>query len=113
MLQGKVKQALKLVNEDNDVTGVHELDDSIRTILESKHPPPQPAMNDALVQNQENQVVEEVIFEDINASMIQKAAKDTFGSGRPTKVDSEILKFGNSFYAQKHSETCQTHFVKK
>ena len=38
MLIGEVGKALKLVNEQNDIAGVHKLDERIRTILESKHP---------------------------------------------------------------------------
>ena len=94
MLQGKVKQALKLVNEDNDITGVHELDDEIRMILESKHPPAEPITEEAIVQNQLPRTpVESVIFEEINASSIKDAARNTFGSGGPTKVDSDVWKF--------------------
>ena len=90
MLQGKVKQALKLVNEDNNIDGVHTLTDEIRNILESKHPDPEPVENDNIQPNRN--IVEEVIFEDIHCDAVKKAAKSTFGSGGPTKIDSEIWK---------------------
>ena len=60
MLQGKVKQALKLVNEDNNIDDVHTMTEEIRNILESKHPDPKPVKNDNIQSNRN--IVEEVIF---------------------------------------------------
>ena len=38
MLEGKVKQALKLIDADNDVRGIHEVNAQVRGILQDKHP---------------------------------------------------------------------------
>ena len=38
MLEGKVKQALKLVDANSEITGVHPLTPSVKAILEEKHP---------------------------------------------------------------------------
>ncbi len=38
MLAGKVKQALKFINNNNDIKGVHTPTNEIQGILKEKHP---------------------------------------------------------------------------
>ena len=38
MMEGKVKQALRLVDSDNVITGVHEMSEEIKRALQAKHP---------------------------------------------------------------------------
>ena len=78
MLLGKVKQALKLANEQEDIAGVHTLDD-------------EPASEDAILP-QEEQHVEPVTYEQINAEAVERAARNMSGSGGPTQVDADIWK---------------------
>ena len=92
MLLGKVKQALKLINEENDIAGLHDITEDIREVLQSKHPNGESVKEEAILPDL-NQTVEPVIYEEINAEVIKKAAKDTFGSGGPTQVDADIWKF--------------------
>ena len=89
MLEGKVKQALKLIDENNGIVGVHKLTDSIKDDLEAKHPDGQDTvdLNDHLAPD-----VQEVIFEEITSETIVNAARNTSGSGGPTKVDAEIWR---------------------
>ena len=91
MLMGKVKQALKLIDANNDIAGVHEINEEIRELLQVKHPQGEPAQEQILVQA-EDERVEEVIFEEINADRVKNAARNTSGSGGPTKVDADIWK---------------------
>ena len=91
MLQGKVRQALKLVNADTDVCGVHKMNDAIRNILQEKHPAAEEAQDNVL-DNSAVLRVEDVIFERINGSLVQQSAQNTSGSGGPTKIDAEIWK---------------------
>ena len=91
MMEGKVKQALKLVNTDNVIAGVHVISDEIRASLQAKHPDAAEAEDRVLLEGDVPRV-EEVIFEDINAQVIQATAKKTFGSGGPTRVDADTWK---------------------
>ena len=60
-MSGKVRQALKLVDADSDVVGVHKIDDQIRKTLLEKHPPAEQPQPDVL-DDAEIGRVEEVIF---------------------------------------------------
>ena len=91
MMAGKVKQALKLVDTDNVIAGVHVINDDIRDTLQAKHPEAAEADERALLDGDVPRV-EEVIFEEINAKAIQASAKKTFGSGGPTRVDADMWK---------------------
>ena len=76
MLEGKVRQALKLVDANSDIAGVHSMSEEIREKLQDKHPArrqPDPSVLEETIP----QRVESVIFEGIDAAMIQKAAKET------------------------------------
>ena len=83
-MAGNVKQALKLVDTENTIAGVHVINDNIRAILQAKHPEP------AEADERDAPRVEEVIFEEIDGKAIQESAKKTFGSGGPTKADADI-----------------------
>ena len=91
MLEGKVKQALKLVDANSEITGVHPLTPSVKAILEEKHPDAA-ELDQSTLADQEIPRVEEVIFEGIDGHAIQVAAKNVFGSGGPTKVDADLMK---------------------
>ena len=74
MMTGKVRQALKLVDADSEVTGVHAMNDEIREVLQRKHPDAEEVQQMAMNQS-EVPVVENVIFEEINASTVIKSAE--------------------------------------
>ena len=76
MLEGKIKQALKLVDADNDVTGVHELTTRVRHLLLQKHPIASEIHPSAVVQP-DLEPAEEVIFEAVDGKAIQDAAYTT------------------------------------
>ena len=91
MMAGKVRQALKLVDADSEVLGVHAMNDEIREVLQRKHPEAEQAQPQAMDQS-EVPAVENVIFEEINASMVIKSAEGTSGAGGPTRLDAEGWK---------------------
>ena len=91
MLLGKVRQALKLVDTENDIAGIHKLTEEIRGTLEGKHPNAEPARETALSM-EDASPVEEVIFEEIDVQKVQRASKNTSGSGGPTKIDADTWK---------------------
>ena len=86
MLVGKVKQALSFINSDDDVTGVHTPTDEIKNILKVKHPNSEPASPDVLlpVTSPPPQLV---VFENIDAELVQKCSMSLRGSGGPTLID--------------------------
>ena len=63
----------------------------VMQVLQEKHPKPEPINTDVFNQA-EPAKVEEVLFEAIDSSAIQKVAKNVNGSGGPTKIDADILK---------------------
>ena len=91
MLLGKVSQALKLIDANSDISGVHELNDEIMQKLHDKHPKPQPP-DERVLHDGELPQVQEVVFEEINGSLIQEIAKKMSGSGGPTRVDADVWK---------------------
>ena len=48
MLEGQVRKAMKLIDADSNITGVHELTDRVRQTLQEKHLKGQIANSDAL-----------------------------------------------------------------
>ena len=48
MMEGKVRDALKLVNADTDVCGVHTMSERVRETLKDKHPVAEPAQAEVL-----------------------------------------------------------------
>ena len=91
MAEGNVKQALKLVDADNEITGVHAINDHVRNVLLDKHPVGEDINPEAVIQG-EAPIVQPVIFEEISANAIQSAAKNVHGSGGPTNVDADLWR---------------------
>ena len=91
MAEGKVKQALKLMDADNEITGVHSLTDRVRGVLLEKHPRGEDMHPEAAIEG-EPPAVQPVIFEEITAHAIQSAAMSVHGSGGPTNVDADIWR---------------------
>ena len=90
MLEGKVRQAMKLVDAESDVAGLDDVTERVREILKSKHPPAEDIQLDALCNKELSTNVQEVVFENIDLHSVQLAAKNLKGSGGPTKIDAEI-----------------------
>ena len=91
MLIGKVSQAMKFINNDDDTRGVHSLSGEIKTILEEKHPKSREVNQDILLPQSANEP-EPVIFEEISGLSVFNAAKQIQGSGGPTLIDADGWK---------------------
>ena len=91
MMEGKVRKALKLIDADSLITGVHSMSEEVKEKLQAKHPKGEEATPEVLLQSDAPRF-EPVIFEAINRAAIQLAAKNTSGSGGPSRIDSDIWK---------------------
>ena len=69
MAEGKVRQALRLVDADNEIAGIHKLDENIRNQLLIKHPAGED-MNPGVISTIDPLTVQEVIFEEIGMDAI-------------------------------------------
>ncbi len=86
MFEGKVSKAMKFIDSESNITGVHEVSDSVVNQLKEKHPDAKP-MDTQCVVSTDHIKVESVIFEAIDVELIQKIAKEMSGSGGPTHID--------------------------
>ena len=91
MLLGEVKKALRYVDEESSIAGVHEVTGDVLTKLEDKHPPAAGPTQHAMLERT-HLPVQPVVFESIDGDLVQKCARTMHGSGGPTKVDTEIWK---------------------
>ena len=91
MMMGKVKDAIKLLDADSEITGVHELTEDVRVALEEKHPRAED-IDETVLETGEEGKVEAVRFEEIDQELVQRLAQSTFGSGGPTQVNADIWK---------------------
>ena len=93
MLLGKISQAMKFINNEDNTRGVHSLSNEIKQLLEEKHPKARDIHKDILLPSEdENKEPEQVIFEEINGASVYKAAKQLQGSGGPTQIDADGWK---------------------
>ena len=88
MLVGKIGQALKFIDNERDIKGVHKLTRKVTAVLAEKHPKGSPVSSDVQLQNND-QHPEPVIFESICAESVQNVAKNVNGSGGPTHIDAD------------------------
>ena len=94
MLLGKVSKALKYIDGNSNISGVHDLNEN-ENILESlkcKHPIAKPLNTSVVITPDSENIVEPVVFEDITGDIIHNIAKDISGSGGPTQVDSDVWR---------------------
>ena len=91
MLSGNVRQAVKLLDANDPVNGVHEVTEDVRKTLLEKHPKGKDAQ-EGVLDDREIPRIEKVIFEEIDEVLVQRAAKALSGYGGPNRIDSEIWK---------------------
>ena len=99
MEQGKVKSALRYLSR-NSTGGVLNLDDMIpsaseqvlrstRDVLQDKHPTGKPPdLSSLLTSSSETNILDPILFENLNADTIRNAAMHTQGSAGPSGLDS-------------------------
>ena len=91
MMVGKVGQAMKLINNEDAVVGIHTLNREIKSILQDKHPKAEIPPADILLPITAPQA-QPVIFAEISAELVEKAALNVKGSGGPTHLDADGWK---------------------
>ena len=88
MLAGKMSQAMKFIDSENDTRGVHLLSEEIKELLQKKHPKARNINNEVLLPSIATDP-EPVIYEEIDGTAVYKAAKQLQGSGGPTLIDAD------------------------
>ena len=88
MMVGKVGQALKFIDNNSNIKGVHMLTRNVKATLATKHPKGIPAPVDVKL-DIKAQAAEPVVFESITAECVEKVAKQINGSGGPTRIDAD------------------------
>ena len=91
MLLGQVGKAVKLINNNSDIKGVHNITRKVKGILEDKHPPGKKAPSSLKLEITKPDP-QPVIFDCIDAEAVHKLAKKVHGSGGPTLIDAEGWK---------------------
>ena len=89
MLQGKVAAALRWITDDN--AQPLKITPEVVEKLNSKHPDAAPLATGVL-RNGEVPIVEPVIFQNIDAVLVYKAAKITKGASGPSGLDSDTWR---------------------
>ena len=91
MFSGKLTAATRLIDSANRAGGVHPVNEQVIAALQAKHPPAEPIKAEALITDAASrELPDPVIYEGIDGVEIFQAAKSTFGSGGPTRIDSDI-----------------------
>ena len=88
MLLGKVSQAMKFINNDDLILGVHPITAAIKELLQEKHPKGRSAELDIMLPETAHEP-QPVIYEEIDAETVYNAAKNIQGSGGPTLIDAD------------------------
>ena len=70
MLLGKTGPAAKSINNEDTVKGVHNLNEEIKTILQSKHPEARAVHPSAILPNSNEEEPDNVIYEEIDADLV-------------------------------------------
>ena len=110
MLQGRVQKALKYVNDEDKLSsGVHNLNQAVIDELRKKHPGASPEHPEAMLEIK-SELPDHVIYESIDADLIQKVAKDLDGAGGPTKISAHIFKHMvcSRFHSSESDKLAQT-----
>ena len=92
MLLGKVGAAMKWVSSTR--TGIHEITPNTISKLKAKHPQNKPPTHETLLTATTTILpkVEPVIFDSIDETSIERAAKSTKGSAGPSGMDSDMWR---------------------
>lgn len=90
MMQGKVSAALKILSDDDNQGVLPPTDETIHE-LKNKHPEPASVQEETLLQGPVPEV-HNFYFDNINADMINKSARQTKDAPGPSKFDAEQFR---------------------
>ena len=115
MFEGKCGAAIKLLSGDNssrvldgdDIIPSGDQELRVRDILANKHPPGQPATEDALINPDETpQPTHFVLFDCIDADMIRTAAMHTDGAAGPSGINAHAWRRMCCAFKSASSDLC-------
>ena len=108
MLVGKVGPAMKFINNEDAIIGVHPLNDEIKKLLEEKHPKGRDVDEGILLPHTTPDPLP-VIYEEIDAEKVFKAAQKPQGSGGPSLMDGDGWKhiLCSKSYGNASTNLCQ------
>ena len=92
MLVGKIGQACKFINNNDNVTGVHSITKAVKQALINKHPKAEELHNEVLLPVT-RPTPNPVIYEQLTTEVIQRSSKNLSGSGGPTLIDADTWKY--------------------
>ena len=90
MEEGKISAALRCIGSLE--CGVHDITPEVLADLKEKHPEANEALDGSLIHGMPERQVEDVIFENIDADAIYKAAQKVNGAAGPSGADSNLWK---------------------
>ena len=107
MLQGKVSAALRWVGSQR--SGLLDVDDEVVSCLKEKHPIPGTVVEEALLKGPV-EAFEDIIFDSIDAELVQRTSKSISGAAGPSGADAEIWKqiLCSKQFKKKPEELCTT-----
>ena len=79
---------MKFINNDDLTLGVHPINSIIKEILQENHPKGRETLNDILLPESASDPLP-VIYEEIDADKVYKAALNLQGSGGPSLMDAD------------------------
>lgn len=113
MMGGRVRAALKLLSSNSDA-GLLRLDETVddssgetvRDVLEDKHPDPQPIHPEVLLGDADNDSFHPIVFDNITAESIRTAALHTQGAAGPSGLDALSWRRLCTAFGQKSNDLC-------
>ena len=92
MFLGRTGPAAKFVNNEDGVKGVHSLSKEIKEILLSKHPSAEEIHPETILPHNNTEEPENIIYEEIDSTLVQMVANKMKGSGGPTQIEAEMWR---------------------
>ena len=109
MMSGNVNSALRVLEEGSGNSGVLPLNDCVVKRLKEKHPPPED-LNDIMVLQGPSKFIDNVIYEEIDSSLIEKLAFRLKGASGPSGLDAKQWRkiLGTKLYGNIGTDLCQS-----
>ena len=79
---------MKFIDTEDHTLGVHSLNETIKKLLKDKHPQAREVVEESLLPELADEP-NPVVFEEIDASKVERAARNLHGAGGPTLVDAD------------------------
>ena len=116
MMEGRVRAALQLLTNESR-SGLLSLEEvvsdgsgrTVRDVLEEKHPDPEPAHADTILNEQMTSVdFHPILFDNITAEIIRNSALHTAGAAGPSGVNALCWRRLCTAFGQKSNDLCSS-----